>query len=228
MTDPIHFGSTVWSVVDRARDGDDRAIDQLVRSYQKPVLQFIRRKGLDPHDAEDVAQEVFLRISRHGVLRNVVRSGGKFRSLVIGVTKNVILERRRTQGAKKRGGNAETKPLPTDSQIGLIQESEDPTFDQYWMLNLVNRAFELLQRECIIKKTRYHDAVKLFIIDGLDYAEISRRIQVPLSNLKNLVGRGKQKLLDYVRQEIADYTQPGSQYEQEVLYLMKYLDRSAT
>jgi RNA polymerase sigma-70 factor (ECF subfamily) len=226
MAEPIHFGSTIWSVVDRAKRGDDRAIDQLVRAYQKPVLQFIRRQGFRPHDAEDVAQEVFLRIARHGILQNVLQSGGKFRSLLIGVTKNVISERRRTDGAKKRGGNAETKPLPTDSQIGLTQDEQDETFDHLWMLHLVNRAFEHLQKECIVKKTQYHDAVKLFILDGLDYAEISKRINVPLTNLKNLIGRGKQKLLDYVRQEIADYSQPGSPYEQEVQYLMKYLDNA--
>lgn len=223
MSEAIHFGSTIWSVVERAKRGDDQAIDQLVRAYQKPVLQFIRRQGFGEHDAEDISQEVFLRIARHGILQKVLQSGGKFRSLVIGVTKNVMLERRRADGTLKRGGNVETKPLPTDSQCGIPQEADDETFDQFWMLHLVNRAFELLQRESILKKTHYYDAVKRFILDGEDYATISQQTQVPLTNLKNLIRRGKQKLLDYVRQEIADYSQAGSQYEQEVGYLMRYL-----
>jgi len=223
MGDPIHFGSTIWAVVERAKRGDDKAIDQLVRAYQKPVLQFIRRQGFSEHDAEDVAQEVFLRIARHGVLQDVLQTGGKFRSLVIGVTKNVMNERRRTSSTKKRGGDVETKPLPTDSQFGASKDADDETFDQFWMLHLVNRAFELLQKESIVKKTQYYEAVKRFILDGEDYTTISQKIDVPLTNLKNLIRRGKQKLLDYVRQEIADYSQPGSQYEQEVQYLMRYL-----
>jgi RNA polymerase sigma factor (sigma-70 family) len=223
MGDPIHFGSTVWAVVERAKRGDDSAIDQLVRAYQKPVHQFIRRQGFSEHDAEDIAQEVFLRIARHGVLQKVLQTGGKFRSLVIGVTKNVMFERRRTEGTKKRGGDVQTKPLPTDSQFGVTPDGDDETFDQFWMLHLVNRAFELLQKESIVKKTQYYEAVRRFILDGEDYATISEKIGVPLTNLKNLIRRGKQKLLDYIRQEIADYSQPGSQYEQEVQYLMRYL-----
>jgi RNA polymerase sigma factor (sigma-70 family) len=228
MSEPVNFGSTVWAVVDRAKRGDERAVDQLIRTYRKPVVQFIRRQGVGEHDAEDLAQEVFLRVARHGVLKKVLQTGGKFRSLLIGVTKNVLHENRRRVAAKKRGGDVETKPLPTDSQIGASepQEADDETFDQFWMLHLVNRAFENLQKECVIKKTQYFDATKLFIVEGLDYAAISAQIDVPLTNLKNLIRRGKQKLLDYIRQEIADYSQPGSQYEQEVKYLMRYLQNS--
>jgi len=51
-------------------------------------------------------------------------------------------------------------------------------------------------------------------------------MQKLLTGLKNLIRRGRLKLLDYIRQEIANYSQPGSQYEQEVKYLMKYLDGS--
>lgn len=228
MTGPIHFGSTIWDVVERAKRGDERAVDQLIRTYQKPIVQFIRRQGFTEADAEDLAQEVFLRISRQGVLQRVLQTGGKFRSLIIGVTKNIIHEVRRTTGAKKRGGNVRIMRMPSDSRITTRAEAEadDEAFDQFWMLHLVNRAFELLHKECVLNKTLYYEAVRLFTVGRLDYESVSKRIGVPMTNVKNLIRRGRLKLLDYIRQEIANYSQPGSQYEEEVKYLMKYLDTS--
>lgn len=230
MAGPIHFGSTIWDVVERAKKGDERAVDQLIRTYEKPVVQFIRRQGFDEHDAEELAQEVFLRISRQGILQRVFQSGGKFRSLLIGVTKNVMNETRRRAGAKKRGGDVKIRRLSSESQIE-VQESDggdDAAFDQFWMLHLVNLAFERLQKECQLKRTMYYQAVRLFTVGRLDYGTISKRLGVPLTNLKNLIRRGRLKLLGYVRQEIADYSQPGSLYEQEVRYLMKYLQEGPT
>jgi RNA polymerase sigma-70 factor (ECF subfamily) len=225
MGDAVHFGSTIWSVVERARQGDPKAADLLVRTYRRPVLQYIRRKGIAEHDAEDVAQEVFLRLTRRGILERCFQTGGRFRSLLIGVTKNVLHESLRRESARKRGGDVKTRPLPTDSQVeapGVPQE-EDETFDQFWMLHLIQRAFERLQKECLVKKTSYYDATRLFILDGCDYRTISQNIGQPLTNIKNLVQRGRLKLVDFLRQEIADYSQPGSQYEDEVRRLMRYL-----
>lgn len=52
-------------LVERCRAGDDRAFDALMARYQKPVLNFVYRLLGDAAEAEDVAQDVFVRAYRH-------------------------------------------------------------------------------------------------------------------------------------------------------------------
>lgn len=47
--------------VEQARGGDRQAFNELVRAYQRPVLNLTYRMLGDPHEAEDAAQETFLR-----------------------------------------------------------------------------------------------------------------------------------------------------------------------
>jgi len=48
-----------------ARDGDDAAFDSLLHRYRQPVLNFVYRLLNDATEAEDVAQDVFVRAYRH-------------------------------------------------------------------------------------------------------------------------------------------------------------------
>src|ERR1700761_4683229 len=52
------------ALIDRARAGDEDAFEQIVAMHADQVYAALRRFGLDPGEADDVAQEVFLRVWR--------------------------------------------------------------------------------------------------------------------------------------------------------------------
>ena len=54
-----------WDLVAHARSGDTEAFAVLVHRYQAPVIQFCRRMLGSLHDAEEVAQDSFVRIYRN-------------------------------------------------------------------------------------------------------------------------------------------------------------------
>lgn len=54
-----------WALVERARGGDMPAFASLVRRYQTPVIHFCQRMCGSLPDAEDLAQESFVRLYRH-------------------------------------------------------------------------------------------------------------------------------------------------------------------
>jgi RNA polymerase sigma-70 factor, ECF subfamily len=54
-----------WTVVQRCREGDRRACEQLVLRYQKPVYNAALRLLRNPEDARDVAQTAFLKAFEH-------------------------------------------------------------------------------------------------------------------------------------------------------------------
>ena len=106
--------ATRWTLIGAARGGDAGAQRLFADKYRGPVLAYLRRRGLDA-DAEDVTQEVFLRLFRGGVLDRATESGGRFRDLLLAVTKHTLTDHWRAAGAVKRGGLTCT-PLETSSR----------------------------------------------------------------------------------------------------------------
>ena len=78
-------------------------------------------------EAEDLAQEVFLRLFKDGVLEQADRSKGRFRHLVLAVTKNVVGNHLTYIRAKKRGGDA-VKSALGDMEVA-IPEPDPEAFD---------------------------------------------------------------------------------------------------
>ena len=65
----VQFAETHWSLVLAAGRGGDstragQALATLCESYWYPLYAFIRRQGHAPHDAQDLTQEFFARLTR--------------------------------------------------------------------------------------------------------------------------------------------------------------------
>ena len=91
-SDPIQarpvFATTHWSVVLKAGRDDSpnvsEAMAQLCRAYWYPLYAYVRRKGYDAQDAQDLTQEFFARLLARNYLSVADRNKGKFRSFLLG------------------------------------------------------------------------------------------------------------------------------------------------
>jgi RNA polymerase sigma-70 factor (ECF subfamily) len=92
------FPTTIWTVIREAGADDTSALDRFARAYEDPVSRYVRGRGFAGPDADDVVQEVFLRLLRGRVLEKADRERGRFRSLLLSVCRHVILDRQRRRG----------------------------------------------------------------------------------------------------------------------------------
>jgi RNA polymerase sigma factor (sigma-70 family) len=127
------FPTTIWATIHQAGRHDALAMEDVARRYRQPVLEYIRRRGFAGHDAEDVCQDVFLRVLQGGVLAKADEERGRFRSLLLSVTTHVILDRLR----RRRDVNLET----------LEARAEPQDFDRGWALHLTERALDRLRED---------------------------------------------------------------------------------
>ena len=141
------FPTTVWTTIRRAGDEDDAALERFARAYRAPVLRYIRGRGFAPGDAEDLCQEVFLRILNGRVLERADARHGRFRSLLLSVTRHVIVDR-----ARRRSETPVANLEPVD---------RDPDFDREWALELTWRAIDSLRQS----GSRYHEVLSAHL-DG--------------------------------------------------------------
>ena len=94
-TTGVGFHTTHWTMVltaARAEDGTAArdALARLCSVYWYPLYAFCRRKGRQPHDAEDLTQEFFARLLEKNGLASVRPEHGRFRSFLLASLKNFL------------------------------------------------------------------------------------------------------------------------------------------
>jgi len=127
------FPTTVWTTIREAGESGREALEAFATAYRGPVLRYLERRGFEPNEAEDVCQEVFLRLLRSELLSRADARYGRFRSLLVAVVHNTIGDRLR----KRRDA--------TDAELEPVYS--DPDFDREWVLELVERALKRLREE---------------------------------------------------------------------------------
>src|SRR3954468_10796168 len=118
-TSPRCFVTTHWSVVLAAKQETsaeaDLALERLCRTYWWPLYAFVRRRGYEAHDAQDLTQEFFARLLAKDFLRAVDRSKGKFRSFLLAALEHFLAKEWRRANAQKRGGKFAFVSTDTES-----------------------------------------------------------------------------------------------------------------
>lgn len=212
--------ATRWTLIGAARSGDGEAQRRFSEKYRGPVLAYLRRRG-QGSDAEDLTQEVFLRLFSGGVLTRAGADKGRFRHLLLAVTKHVLADHVRARTAQKRGGAADVRSL---GELDVPAEvPEDATFEQEWLLNLVERGLERLRAD----HPNYHQAVKRFLLEGESRAKVAQALGRSEASVRNWVHRGRRKLISYLREEAWNYTTDGDEYTEELAYLARALGEGA-
>lgn len=124
-TDAVSEGDE-RSLVDRAKAGDPSALGQLFDSHYDRVYRYIRFKVGQEQDAEDLAQEVFLRM--YQALERYQYRGVPFRAFLMQVAANLVNDFYRKRGSGVRTASLESNEIDvagTDDPVEtvLIQAS---------------------------------------------------------------------------------------------------------
>lgn len=220
------FQTTMWSEVRRAQAKSTAALDALLARYRPPVCGFLRAKGLQAADAEDLTQEVFQRILEKDLLARVDRSKGRFRWLLLGITRNLLREHAKRRTAKKRGGGR--APVALEGERGapidfLAAPEEDESFDRLWVANLVDQAVAAARED---DRARGVDHVALLLesaINDVPHAELARRHGIKVQDVKNRLHRARKRISEHLLRIVRSYASSIDEYQAELAILSRYV-----
>lgn len=210
------FQSTMWTLIRQARAGGETAVTGLVTKYREPVRRFLKRHGFSDADTDDLAQEVFLHVFEDGVLDRADPARGRFRSLLLAVTRHVVQHHREREGAQKRGPGR-VVPLVADEVVASRERDAD--FDREWVANLIQVGLDRLRRD----NANYFAALRLFLFDKKSHREIAAEMGKSEDEIRNYVSRGRARLIDALHEEIRAYSSSHEEYADEVRYLSEFL-----
>jgi RNA polymerase sigma factor (sigma-70 family) len=167
-------------IISRVRGGETRFFEELVRRYQDPVfamaLRFIRHRG----DAEDVAQEVFLRVHRS---LDGFKGDAKFSTWLYRITFNLSADwlRRNRKAGRKAAGIEEAGDVAdgrVDIETGVLDSEER---------DRVNRALDGLDE-------KYRHVVVLLYYQRMSYEQIASVLGLPLKTVETRLYRARRLL----------------------------------
>ena len=164
------------AVLRDAQRGNEQAFSAIVRAYQTPVYNYVLRLTGDRSLAEDLTQDVFLRVYQ-GLPRFSLRC--KFTTWLFQVTKNRVLDELRAR-VRRPQSVVNLDDLPT-------LEALDPPIEEGETIDALWRAVETLNPDL---KT----ALLLRDIVGLPYNEIADSLEITLSTVKWRIFKAREEV----------------------------------
>lgn len=231
-----HFQTTRWSLVleARAEDAQSRlALEALCRTYRAPVLAYIRGRGANVDEAEDLAQTFFTRFVERAVHAHADPARGRFRAFLLTALKHFLADANDEAHAAKRGGRIQFRSLDslTSSQSSLdgVADGQTPeqVFERAWAQAVLQAAMRNLRREAkAAGKGPLFSALAEFLIerpDGADYERIAETLGMRRNTLAVAVHRMRARLRELVLQELAQTAADETDLETEMTELRNSL-----
>jgi RNA polymerase sigma-70 factor (ECF subfamily) len=163
-------------VLRKAQRGDERAFSIIVRTYEQPVYNYVLRLTSDRALAEDLTQEVFLRVFQ-GLPSFSLRS--RFTTWLFQVTKNRVLDELRAIERRPRATLALEDIPPLEVVDAPVERSE--AIDAVW------RAVEALNPDLKM-------ALLLRDVVGLSYTEIAETLEITLATVKWRIYKAREEV----------------------------------
>jgi RNA polymerase sigma-70 factor, ECF subfamily len=170
-------------LVERCRRGEEGAFQELVDRYKDLVFALIARTVQDRSRAEDLAQEVFLRVHR-GL--PYFRGEARLSTWIYRIVANVCLQDHDRRGA--------LVPID-DAGSGRTPSQPDRQFVDLELRDRLEKAIARLP-------AHYRLLVAAHYLDGVRYEDLAEALQVPLGTVKTQLYRAKQQLRHLLETEL--------------------------
>lgn len=181
---PSVEGDPDRELVDRWQRGDSKAFETLVTRHQRRVFRLLLRMLGSHADAEDVTQETFLNLHRHG---HRFRSESRFSTFVYRVAANAALNRRRALARSQAREDALEQE--ESAAYGGVEREPSPE-------TVVGRAEvrARVQDALLELSTTLRLPLVLYDIEGLSYGEIASILEIAEGTVKSRIHRARQAL----------------------------------
>ena len=172
------------TLVARIAEGDGDALETLYDRYSRVVYSFSLRMLADTNSAEDLTQEVFLRLWRQG--GSYQHSRGAFLTWLLSVTHNMAIDEIR----RRKRRPVAVDGADDDQTLSTLPDTRTDVENAAWLTSLHTIVREALQD---IPQSQRH-AIELAYFSGLTQREIAERLNEPLGTIKTRMRLGLLKL----------------------------------
>jgi RNA polymerase sigma factor (sigma-70 family) len=236
------FPSTHWSVVVAAGRSEadpeiaQAALAELCQTYWAPLYSFVRSRGYNVHDAEDLTQSFFAYLIERKIYTRVDRQKGRFRSFLLASLQNFLADASDRERTLKRGGGQHFLPLHEEQieeaescfQSHRTVSSGEQIFDRSWAEALVTAGLERLSADYKDdSKKKLFNELRIFLAGSSQqppaYAELATRLGMTESTLRSHVTRLRARYREVLRAEVRRTVDTEAEVDDELHDLLHVL-----
>jgi len=180
------------SLVSRCLRGDESAWEELVRVHTRKVYGLCYRFTGSGSEAQDLTQEVFLRVFR--TIKTFRSTEGSFGTWLARVTRNLLIDHyRRTRQERVTDSIEEQLPMIQESGASAAVRADDALAGQ--------EAGHILKLTLQKLSPDLREAVILRDLQEMEYREIAEVLQIPEGTVKSRINRGRAELARLLRKQ---------------------------
>ena len=177
-------------LVERSRKGSEKAYRELLGRYQRPVFSLVYRMVRDREQAEDLAQETFVR-----VFNNLERydPAYKFSSWIFKIATNLTIDwmrRKEVPTVSIDGSRYATSSDEIEASTITVESKDENPEERLESKELGAEIEQAIGR----LRPEYRQAIILRHIEDKPYEEIAQIMALPLGTVKTYIHRGRGEL----------------------------------
>ena len=193
--------TTRATLLERLRDGADAlAWDEFFARYWPTIYGFARHRGCSQHTAEEIVQDVMLKVFQQRDVYQYDPARGRFRDWLGTVVRNMVAEHRRRPGNRLRA-------IGGDASAGMLEQANDQQGpDAAWEAAFENSLL-LALLDCVRRETsaRTYLAFELVSLEGLSGSKAARMTELS----RNAVYKACKRVVERLAELGAPYRQNG-------------------
>ncbi len=234
---PRDFNTTHWSIVAQAAQQGDTsnlsALDRLCENYWHPLYFYVRRKGNNPSDAQDIIQGFFAKLIEKNYLQAADPTKGPFRAFLKMAIKRYMANEWAKAAAQKRGGGQTVLSLDfyeADRQFASLPESEasvEMSFDREWAESILDRVFQSLASSYQSRnKDDWYTFLRTTLPDQtqeMTYNEAATQFDCSLNTVKSEAHRFRKRFQSLLRDTVMETVTNEVDLEEEIRHLIQVL-----
>ena len=178
-------------LVRRCLAGDAAAWEELVQRHHRRIYNICYRFAGSPDDAQDLTQEVFIKMYR--TLNSYDVGKGAFMTWVTTITRNLLVDHFRKTKQDRVTDSLDATPSEHEDALPLSEKIEDQgaapdaRAQSQQVGEAVHKALQKLSPDL-------REAVILRDLQDMDYREIATVLKVPEGTVKSRINRGRAEL----------------------------------
>lgn len=182
--------ATDHDLVALAASGSEKAYRELLDRYQRPVFSLIYRMVRDREQAEDLAQETFVKVFNH---IDRFDPKYKFSSWIFKIASNLTIDaiRKKELDTVSLDGSRHATTSDDVDATRITVESRDENPEEYLEAKELGREIEQAIGGL---RAEYQTAILLRHVEGRPYEEIAEIMGVPLGTVKTYIHRARSEL----------------------------------
>ena len=178
-------------LVDRCLGGDETAWEDLVKAHTRRVYSICYRFTGSDSEAQDLTQEVFLRIFRS--LKTFRQGEGSFTVWLTRLSRNLLIDHYRRSRLDRATDSIEDQLPMLEEKTSMSSRTDS--------LVAGREASEILQAALQKLSPELRETVILRDLEELEYREIAQALSVPEGTVKSRLNRGRAELARILRRQ---------------------------